>query len=61
MRQLERGEDSERLKLLKRQMARGSFGIDLSSSPRRSGRYLSPLRTDDLSGAVWIPRRRQGQ
>jgi 4-methylaminobutanoate oxidase (formaldehyde-forming) len=46
-----------RLKLLKRQMARArSFGIDFEFvSPAEAGRIYPLLRTDDLSGAVWIP------
>src|SRR3977135_192109 len=47
----------ERLKLLKRQMARAkSFGIDFEFiTPAEAGRIYPILRTDDLSGAVWIP------
>lgn len=47
----------ERLKLLKRQMARAkSFGIEFEFvTPSEAGRIYSLLRTDDLSGAVWIP------
>jgi glycine cleavage system aminomethyltransferase T/glycine/D-amino acid oxidase-like deaminating enzyme len=47
----------ERLKLLKRQMARAkSFGIDFEFiTPAEAGRIYPLLRTDDLSGAVWIP------
>jgi len=47
----------ERLKLLKRQMARArSFGIEFEFvSPAEAGRMYPLLRTDDLSGAVWIP------
>jgi 4-methylaminobutanoate oxidase (formaldehyde-forming) len=47
----------ERLKLLKRQMARArSFGIEFEFvSPAEAGRIYPLLRTDDLSGAVWIP------
>src|SRR5256885_7134027 len=47
----------ERLKLLKRQMARAkSFGIDFEFiTPREAGIIYPLLRTDDLSGAVWIP------
>src|SRR5450631_1828840 len=47
----------ERLKLLKRQMARAkSFGIEFEFiSPREAGDIFPLLRTDDLSGAVWIP------
>jgi glycine cleavage system aminomethyltransferase T/glycine/D-amino acid oxidase-like deaminating enzyme len=47
----------ERLKLLKRQMARArSFGIEFEFiSPAEAGDIYPLLRTDDLSGAVWIP------
>jgi len=47
----------QRLKLLKRQMARAkSFGIDFEFiSPTQAGEIYPLLRTDDLSGAVWIP------
>src|SRR5580765_7751049 len=47
----------ERLKLLKRQMARAkSFGIEFEFiTPAEAGRIYPLLRTDDLSGAVWIP------
>jgi glycine cleavage system aminomethyltransferase T/glycine/D-amino acid oxidase-like deaminating enzyme len=47
----------ERLKLLKRQMARAkSFGIDFEFvTPAEAGRIYPLLRTDDLAGAVWIP------
>jgi 4-methylaminobutanoate oxidase (formaldehyde-forming) len=47
----------ERLKLLKRQMARAkSFGIEFEFiSPSEAGAIYPLLRTDDLSGAVWIP------
>ena len=47
----------ERLKLLKRQMARAkSFGIDFEFiTPGEAGKIYPILRTDDLSGAVWIP------
>src|SRR5438477_5225857 len=47
----------ERLTLLKRQMARAkSFGIDFEFvSPAQAGAIYPLLRTDDLSGAVWIP------
>jgi len=47
----------ERLKLLKRQMARATgFGIDFEFiTPKEAGRIYPLLRTDDLSGAVWIP------
>src|SRR5437899_10518491 len=47
----------ERLKLLKRQMARArSFGIDFEFiTPAEAARIYPLLRTDDLAGAVWIP------
>src|SRR5215207_5144906 len=47
----------ERLTLLKRQMARArAFGIDFEFiSPAEAGAIYPLLRTDDLSGAVWIP------
>jgi 4-methylaminobutanoate oxidase (formaldehyde-forming) len=47
----------ERLKLIKRQMARAkSFGVEFEYiSPADAGRIAPILRTDDLSGAVWIP------
>jgi 4-methylaminobutanoate oxidase (formaldehyde-forming) len=47
----------ERLKLLNRQMARAkSFGIEFEFiTPREAGAIYPLLRTDDLSGAVWIP------
>ncbi len=47
----------ERLKLSRRQMARAkSFGIEFEFvSPAEAGRIAPILRTDDLSGAVWIP------
>src|SRR3954470_7883091 len=47
----------ERLVSMKRQMARAkSFGIDFEFvSPAEAGRIAPILRTDDLSGAVWIP------
>ena len=47
----------ERLKLLKRQMARAkSFGIAFEFiTPSEAGSIYPLLRTDDLSGAVWIP------
>ncbi len=47
----------ERLKLLKRQMARArSFGIEFEFiSAAEAGEIYPLLRTDDLSGAVWIP------
>src|SRR2546430_3980535 len=47
----------ERLKLLKRQMARAkSFGVEFEFiSAAEAGSTYPPLRTDDLCGAVWIP------
>ncbi|HET9047242.1 MAG TPA: FAD-dependent oxidoreductase [Casimicrobiaceae bacterium] len=47
----------ERLKLIKRQMARAkSFGIEFDYvTPNDAGRMAPILRTDDLAGAVWIP------
>jgi 4-methylaminobutanoate oxidase (formaldehyde-forming) len=47
----------ERLKLSQRQMARAkSFGIEFEFvSPQEAGRMAPILRSDDLSGAVWIP------
>src|SRR6187455_2602634 len=47
----------DRLTLMKRQMARAkSFGIAFEFiSPEEAGRIAPILRTDDLSGAVWIP------
>ena len=47
----------ERLKLIKRQMARArSFGVEFEYlSPAEAGQRAPILRTDDLSGAVWIP------
>src|SRR3989442_3435484 len=47
----------ERLKLLKRQMARAkSFGIEFEFiTPTEAGKIYPLLRIDDLSGAVWIP------
>jgi len=47
----------ERLKLSKRQMARAkSFGIEFEFiSPAQAAKIAPILRTDDLSGAVWIP------
>src|SRR3990170_3679034 len=47
----------ERLKLMKRQMARAkSFGIVFEFvSPAEAARIAPILRTDDLTGAVWIP------
>ena len=47
----------ERLKLLRRQMARAkSFGIEFEFiSAMEAGRIYPLLRTDDLAGAVWIP------
>ena len=53
----------ERLKLMKRQMARAqSFGIAFDwVSPAEAGRIAPILRTDDLAGAGVDSRRRQGQ
>jgi len=47
----------ERLTLMKRQMARAeSFGVEFEFvSPARAGEIAPLLRTDDLTGAVWIP------
>jgi 4-methylaminobutanoate oxidase (formaldehyde-forming) len=47
----------ERLKLLRRQMARAkSFGIEFEFiTPTEAGKIYPLLRTDDLCGAVWIP------
>ncbi len=47
----------ERLKVLKRQMARArAFGIEFEFiTPAEAGKIYPLLRTDDLSGAVWIP------
>src|SRR5256886_15877861 len=47
----------ERLKLLKRQMARAkSFGIAFEFTSANEAGVIYPLmRTDDLCGAVWIP------
>src|SRR6266481_6091697 len=47
----------ERLKLLKRQMARAkSFGIEFEFiTPAEAGKIYPILRIDDLTGAVWIP------
>jgi 4-methylaminobutanoate oxidase (formaldehyde-forming) len=47
----------QRLKLLKRQMARAkSFGIDFEFiSAAEAGNIYPLLRTEDLAGAVWIP------
>src|SRR3982750_492037 len=47
----------ERLKLTQRQMARArSFGIEFEFISPAEARSIAPiLRTDDLSGAVWIP------
>ena len=48
---------SERLTLMKRQMARAqSFGVEFEFvTPARAGEIVPILRTDDLTGAVWIP------
>ena len=47
----------ERLKLMRRQMARAaSFGVEFEFvSPTRAGEIAPILRTGDLTGAVWIP------
>ena len=47
----------QRLKLIKRQMARArSFGVEFEFiSPSEAGRIAPILRIDDLAGAVWIP------
>ncbi len=47
----------ERMKLMKRQMARAkSFGVEFEFiSPAEAARIAPILRTDDLAGAVWIP------
>jgi 4-methylaminobutanoate oxidase (formaldehyde-forming) len=47
----------ERLKLLKRQMARAkSFGIEFEFiTPKEAEKIYPILRIDDLTGAVWIP------
>ena len=47
----------ERLKLMRRQMVRAqSFGIEFEYVTREDIERIAPiLRTDDLSGAVWIP------
>ena len=47
----------DRLTLMKRQMARArSFGIEFDFITPNQARDIAPiLRTDDLSGAVWIP------
>ncbi|MCC6194733.1 MAG: FAD-dependent oxidoreductase, partial [Burkholderiales bacterium] len=47
----------ERLKLTRRQMARArSFGIEFEFiGPSEAAKIAPILRTDDLSGAVWIP------
>ena len=47
----------ERLTLMKRQMARArSFGVEFEFITPSDVRRIAPiLRTDDLSGAVWIP------
>jgi glycine cleavage system aminomethyltransferase T/glycine/D-amino acid oxidase-like deaminating enzyme len=48
---------ADRLTASKRQMARAkSFGIEFEFvSPSEAAKYAPILRTDDLSGAVWIP------
>jgi 4-methylaminobutanoate oxidase (formaldehyde-forming) len=47
----------ERLKLIRRQMARAqSFGVEFEYlTPDEAGAIAPILRTDDLAGAVWIP------
>jgi glycine cleavage system aminomethyltransferase T/glycine/D-amino acid oxidase-like deaminating enzyme len=47
----------ERMQLIRRQMARAkSFGIAFDYvTPAEAGRIAPILRTDDLTGAVWIP------
>src|SRR5258708_39098508 len=47
----------DRLKLLKRQMARAkSFGIEFEFITQTEAGSIHPhMRTDDLCGAVWIP------
>src|SRR5947199_2240527 len=47
----------ERLKLMRRQMARAkSFGVEFDFISPNDAQQLAPiLRVDDLSGAVWIP------
>jgi glycine cleavage system aminomethyltransferase T/glycine/D-amino acid oxidase-like deaminating enzyme len=47
----------ERMQLIRRQMARArSFGIEFDYvTPAEAGSIAPILRTDDLSGAVWIP------
>jgi 4-methylaminobutanoate oxidase (formaldehyde-forming) len=47
----------ERLKLMRRQMARAqAFGVEFEFvSPQRAGEIAPILRIDDLTGAVWIP------
>ncbi len=47
----------ERMQLTRRQMARAkSFGIEFEFvSPAEAAKIAPILRTDDLSGAVWIP------
>src|SRR3989442_3274904 len=48
---------AERLKLIKRQMARAKrFGVEFEFiAPAEAQRIAPILRTDDLAGAVWIP------
>ena len=48
---------SDRLTLMKRQMARArSFGVEFEFISTAEAQRLAPiLRVDDLSGAVWIP------
>ena len=47
----------ERMMLLRRQLALArSFGVECEEiSPKRAGELFAPLRTDDLTGAIWIP------
>ena len=47
----------ERMMLLRRQLALArSFGVECEEiSPERAGELFAPLRTDDLTGAIWIP------
>jgi len=47
----------ERMKLIRRQMARAKgFGVEFEYvTPADAGRIAPILRTDDLTGAVWIP------
>ena len=47
----------ERMQLIRRQMARAkSFGVEFEVvTPADAGRIAPILRTDDLTGGVWIP------